>query len=1564
MPHTKRLLALSTMFISAAVAQQQPADMKDLQSVYVRDSGVASEKIALAERMERLKEWDKSADVYQEIIEKYADRVVPTRSDETGQISQYNSVALVVQEKLAKWPEEGLQVYRGRYEQSAKDMLDRAGNDRQELQKVFSQYFPTDSAKQAGLRLLGISFERGEFASAAWVGKRLLSFHPSLVAERPATLFHTALAEHLSGNAIAAAARLDELKQKYPQAIAQVRGKDVNLVEALTFELANQPSMVKAFRSDSWPMAFGNLEASALPQQTSFGGARMFSIEIPKSEPSRNMNPYQRQMMMRGQTGDQRKLGAMTGILPVADQDDLFFQDNARIYAISLTSGLALPGWIQTHPGGKKGTYSVSSAETTPAGKPLGLSVTDRFVVSVLGQTNSMRNMFMGNQNQQGEQSQLVCLDRVTGKAVWTTTLQKIKLPDELGNLRNGQFCGIPLVVEDTIYVPVRADRGGQFEECHLVAIRLRDGEFQWGSYVASSAANMMIDQETGMATGSFNPMLSYSDGRVYVSTNLGALACLDASDGKTLWLNIYARNVAKNQGPRFQQQFIGGRNAVRKPFTQDPPMIVDGLLFASPSDAKEILVYDAASGEEVKRIPRELERPRHDAIDTLLAVVGDQMILANRSTVFAIPWKTFDPKKSVIANGGKFRTFDHGGGSKEEEAIRGRPFVSADKLYIPIASKLHRMSIKQWLIEDSYPQNGVWDDAEESPGNVLVTPDHVIIAGSDRVTVYADLAVATKKLDELIAKDPAAVEPYLRYGELFLAGGKSRDAIGWLDQAIERMSPDDAKNLPRGASRDRLFEITCGFASKLQRTEAATPEVIRQLFARARLAADSDEQQVRYRMAHAAALQKFGEPENEVAIYQEILANADWRTMPVSGKSGSSTAATEAENAITALVTKQPDLYAPYETASAAAYQTLAGKADANPNDYLAIAEQWPLSTQAISALQKAAGAYEKSDQNRLANQTLRRLLKRSKENSLKVQTLEGLARSYMQLPNQVDLAIVRLEQAKTIDPQHKLTEPIILSADEKIENVTLTDAIGILNAYRSRLASSALPKLGLPSSDEEQVKEPFKPAESLANIQSIVPQQEVGRRADRVVTLDTDNAITQIKAGTLTPLHEPIKLDDKPLKADDILGSAFSGDTLIVVANRSLIAIANGKALWRAPLSGLPNADASGDVVAEADEKKPRNENDIDGDVAVIQNGVQIRAIGGRIIRGGFNPNGGQANNDGPERISHFQVLSDRVVVATSEGRVISFDLTTGKPAWQVKPAELPVRHFQAIDDFVVISSTDQFANTDVFVLDAITGQINSKVNFNPQQNRQLMNLALSRDGVLVTTQMNELNGRDLFDPSNAGWKRQVGNRQIGEMPFINVVGEDQLIINNDRILAVSMAQDQQKQSVRVFDLRTGEPKRSKDPRNGKTVETIYTSGSTRGPRGDQSLSIQTVGSQVYLVSPNAMKSINLDAAGSWSPNGINERGPIKGFELSRDYALVIQTPAQNDRMPKLPSIQISTHSREKLDTGDESGLLVYRPTIKDPAGILADEWTVADGGFYYVSGDQKLKLLKANH
>ena len=50
----------------------------------------------------------------------------------------------------------------------------------------------------------------------------------------------------------------------------------------------------------------------------------------------------------------------MTGVFPVVDRGEMFFQDNARVYAVSLESGTPLPGWAETYDGERDGQFALA----------------------------------------------------------------------------------------------------------------------------------------------------------------------------------------------------------------------------------------------------------------------------------------------------------------------------------------------------------------------------------------------------------------------------------------------------------------------------------------------------------------------------------------------------------------------------------------------------------------------------------------------------------------------------------------------------------------------------------------------------------------------------------------------------------------------------------------------------------------------------------------------------------------------------------------------------------------------------------------------------------------------------------------------------------------------------------------------------------------------------------------------------------------------------------------------------------------------------------------------------
>src|SRR5690242_14593193 len=65
------------------VAGNDAANREATEGVFIPESSAAQERLELAKRMERQKEWNKAADVYQEILTepKYAAKVVPVETD-------------------------------------------------------------------------------------------------------------------------------------------------------------------------------------------------------------------------------------------------------------------------------------------------------------------------------------------------------------------------------------------------------------------------------------------------------------------------------------------------------------------------------------------------------------------------------------------------------------------------------------------------------------------------------------------------------------------------------------------------------------------------------------------------------------------------------------------------------------------------------------------------------------------------------------------------------------------------------------------------------------------------------------------------------------------------------------------------------------------------------------------------------------------------------------------------------------------------------------------------------------------------------------------------------------------------------------------------------------------------------------------------------------------------------------------------------------------------------------------------------------------------------------------
>src|SRR5690606_12986135 len=127
---------------------------------------------------------------------------------------------------------------------------------------------------------------------------------------------------------------------------------------------------------------------------------------------------------------------------------------------------------------------------------------------------------------------------------------------------------------------------------------------------------------------------------------------------------------------------------------------------------------------------------------------------------------------------------------------------------YVPSEKRLFRVRLANSEIqtEGTYPAwPASWEKGDpegEGPGNVLVSGDHVVLAGLRRVDVYTDRTLARQKMDAREAAAPNDPEPRLVYAEVMFVAGDVATSLSKLDAAMELMGGPAA--LTPGLLRDR----------------------------------------------------------------------------------------------------------------------------------------------------------------------------------------------------------------------------------------------------------------------------------------------------------------------------------------------------------------------------------------------------------------------------------------------------------------------------------------------------------------------------------------------------------------------------------------------------------------------------------------------------------------------------------------------------------------------------------------------------------------------------------------
>ena len=1529
------------------------------EGVYAPESTNAMDQLALAQKMERLKEWNKSADLYQEILTNphYSSKVVPSRIDQDHRVYQYTSVEELVMQRLARWPQEGLEVYRARYEAPASAILESAPRDDLVTpHQVFSRYFVTDSGKIAGTRLMDQYIEDGEFRAAASIGDRLLDWHPNILAERAAILYRTAIAYHLAGDDTDASAKLADLRKHNPQDKGVVRGHDVVLADSLAQELKGKPPTASGSTADSYTTFGGDATRDRILATSGTPGAHLYSLGLSKPNWT-NVPPQQAQMLDARYKEDVRN-GLTLGIMPVIDRGELFFQDGQRIYAVSLESGVPLPGWQQTHGADHNGAYTLPSVSGSPRSHQLTLTVTDHNVLAVMGESDlSMARVGLPSQ----DQSRLVCLDRQSGKEDWVVAAAQ--LPQE--SLRGLEFTGSPLVVSDTVLVCATASKQQGFEDCDVLCFDLNKGTLRWSCHVATASI-------VSAAWAAFNPNLpasentthlAYANGRVYAQSNRGAVAAIDAYNGTIAWLDIYPRGQQAGVNPAFNPMFFQPGQVPQnptKPWTFNPVIVSQGMVFTLPLEGKNLLIYDAITGQEVKRINLEdlSSRLKSDDIaeredfDTLAGVVDDKLVLVGSRAVVALNWKTYDADRY---DDSKMLFWD----AVYPQPLRGRPFLTNERLYLPMEDRLYLLDLKSGKAIDEYPKYPrTWGD-DEGPGNVLVTSDHTVVAGAERVDVYTDLDAAKRKLDRELADAPGDPQPRLRYAEVMFAAADYDTSLAKLDEAIQRLGGPES--MQPGAVRDRVFNDALTFAQKLKADPR--PEAIgltEKLFDRAGQSALSPEQQVHYRVARAKFEEGRGDLAGAVKLYQHILSDAATRAVALPDESSKSPASADivAQKQIADLIRKDPSTYEQFEKQAAEALQK-AQDANSAPR-LLEVAEAYPNSTVAARAMLAAADASEAAGDIRSARRILFDIYSNHAESAERPRILEGLARADLQVSEKAGAAVKLLSEGAAELGDPKLQQALKLPDGGDIAAGTpFSAAAEKVRKFAYQQQSKALPDFRLP------VPPPYaKPFRAdpvvIANVDALVPPLRDFTRPDRVVAWSSAPLLGIYAAGSDKPLATINQIAEQPR------GCAWVGKDLLVWGPSQLTMLTGDAyaVAWKLDGAALPPIEV---VAADT----PQESAQVALPNAAVLRGQVFVGRGGRLVGPGVPIQAAAvipaaARPAGPEQIDQVLPVGERVILTTTTGRLLSIAASDGRIAWQTRLTDRPVDRLLADEDFTVIKAQDD-VNARLVVLDTFTGHVRGNKTFLVAAGVVPQNVALSPDGTLVYTMADRVRLKDLYKPW--GEKEIEAVAPPGQASFLGLNKPDQLVICEGRILAVSdsgNADHAGEKYIRLYSLETGQPIMLNFA-GGQQVERALSIGSKSAD-----VALRVVGPRVYAVAPDAAICYDLDNPDDHYPmfDQTTEGMAAQMCFIGQDYLLLLNAAAQLAdanaaaaapvaQAPAVSPVYTLYGFSRALRNGKESGRLDYSAPINDPAGITP-AWQPMDGGLCYLSADHKLHML----